>query len=122
MPSSSRTSLSALQPDHPVAPLEINQENQADKNTSSSATTAEAAQEDVLEVEGLIDEKVNNATEPAQAIINSLAVDPDLEKATTTKRKRRTKKATKTTTSAKTKTATRSQKTTAKSTKSAKKA
>ena len=96
MPSSSRTSLSALQPDHPAAPLEINQANQTDKNISDSATNAEVAQEEVLEVEGLIDEKVNNATEPAQAIINSLAVDPDLEKATTTKRKRRTKKATKT--------------------------
>ena len=121
MPSSSRTSLSAFHPKHPAG-LEINQVNQAGKDTSGNEENVKTTQEEVLEVEGLIDEKVNNATEPAQAIINSLAVNPDLEKATTTKRKRRTKKATKTTSTAKTKTATRTQKTSAKSTRSAKKA
>ena len=121
MPSSSRTSFSAIQPNH-HAELRINQVEQAGKATSVKGENAKSTQEEVLEVEGLVDEKVNSATEPAQAIINSLAVDPDLEQAATTKRRRRTKKATKTTSTAKTKTATRTQKTSAKSTRSAKKA
>ena len=116
MPSSSRTSLTALTREHPSA-LEINQADQGNtpQETQVAETPAdETLKTEVLEVEGLVNEKVNNTTEPAQAIINSLAVEPDLEKATTTiARKRRTRKSTKsTTTAAKTKTATRARKST----------
>ena len=113
MPSSSRTSLSALPRKHP-ATLEINQDNTEQKTQTAENPVAETSKEEVLEVVGLVGEKVNNATEPAQAIINSLAVEPDLEKAaTTTTRKKRTRKSAKSTTAtAKTKTTTRARKTT----------
>ena len=113
MPSSSRTSLSALNRKHPAA-LEINQENTQQEDQTAETPAAETSKEEVLEVVGLVGEKVNNATEPAQAIINSLAVEPDLEKAATTiKRKKRTRKSSKSTTAtAKTKTTTRARKTT----------
>ena len=116
MPSSSRTSLSSLNREHPAA-LEINQDNPEQKNESAETPVAKTSKDEVLEVVGLVDEKVNNATEPAQAIINSLAVEPDLEKAaTTTSRKKRTRKSAKSTTAtAKTKTTTRARKTTKKS-------
>lgn len=88
MPSSSRTSLSALELEHPSnAPT--NQTAKAETGNTSEST------EDVLETVGLISQKVNDATEPAQAIINSLAVEPDVESATKT-RKRQAKKSTST--------------------------
>jgi len=105
MPSSSRTSLSALELEHPSnAPT--NQITKAETGNTSEST------EDVLETVGLINQKVNDATEPAQAIINSLAVEPDVESATKT-RKRRDKKSTSTRTdTTKSKTTARSRKTT----------
>jgi len=114
MGSTSRISLSDLNP--PALTKRPQQKTSTAKDDQvEEATTDET--EDVLEVESIETSKVNDATEPAQAIINSLSVDPDLEKATKTK-KRRSKKTTKATSSAKkSKTSSRTKKTSSKKTK-----
>lgn len=95
MASSSRISLSDLNPRPLTGPQ--NKVRDAETKTSEQETLVEGKEtEEVLEVEAIETSKVNDATEPAQAIINSLSVNPDLEKATRTK-KRRTKKSIKTT-------------------------
>jgi len=91
MASSSRISLSDLNPPALTGP-----QRKRNPGVENLDVEEEVEAEDVLEVESIETSKVNEATEPAQAIINSLSVNPDLEKATKT-RKRRSKKATKAT-------------------------
>lgn len=101
MPSSSRTSLSALIRSH-QAELDaikeligkpVNKKPDLKTEEISEPTQEDSTQDEVLEVVGLLNQKVNDATEPAQAIINSLAVTPDMEKAATTTKRRTRKKA-----------------------------
>ena len=114
MPSSARTSLSSLNPNHPSDSGEVtlvinNKKEIMTENKIKAPKNDKDEDDDVLKVESIETARTNNATEPAQAIINSLSVNPDLEKAVQTK-KRRTKKSASKATSKKTTTKSRASK------------